>query len=107
LIAGPPRRKPKGPLLSAIKVVAPPLVVKRPMLPSSRLVGLRHFLAPLGAENLSAQGKEVDDLKTPETLVNTRFMHILVTPINYSFTVEAIEPKLVLSNFYLLLPVNP
>jgi hypothetical protein len=39
-------------------------------------VGLRHFLAPKGAENLSAQGKEVDDLKTPETLVNTKFMHI-------------------------------
>jgi hypothetical protein len=43
---------------------------------SPLLMGLRHFLAPKGAENLSAQGKEVDDLKTPETLVNTRFMHI-------------------------------
>ena len=39
------------------------------------LVGLRHFLAPKGAEKLSRQGKEVDDLKTPETLMNTRFMH--------------------------------
>jgi hypothetical protein len=37
-------------------------------------VGLRHFLAPLGAENLSGQGKEVDDQKMPETLVNTGFM---------------------------------
>jgi hypothetical protein len=40
------------------------------------LVGLRHFIAPKGAEKLSGQGKEVDDLKMPETLVNTRFMHI-------------------------------
>jgi hypothetical protein len=40
------------------------------------IVGLRHFLAPKRAENLSGQGKEVDDLKTPETLVNTRFMQI-------------------------------
>jgi hypothetical protein len=39
-------------------------------------VGLRHFIAPKGAEKLSGQGKEVDDLKMPETLVNTRFMHI-------------------------------
>ncbi len=39
-------------------------------------MGLRHFLAPKGAENLSGQGKEVDDLKTPETLVKTRFMQI-------------------------------
>jgi hypothetical protein len=38
------------------------------------LVGLRHFLAPLAAENLSEQGKEVDDQKRPETLVNTGFM---------------------------------
>ena len=38
------------------------------------LVGLRHFLAPLAAENLSEQGKEVDDQKMPETLVNTGFM---------------------------------
>jgi hypothetical protein len=36
--------------------------------------GLRHFLAPLGAENLSEQGKEVNDQKMPETLVNTGFM---------------------------------
>jgi hypothetical protein len=28
------------------------------------------------AENLSGQGKQVDDLKTPETLVNTRLMPI-------------------------------
>jgi hypothetical protein len=34
---------------------------------------LRHFLTFLGAENLS-QGKEVDDLKMPETIVNIRFM---------------------------------
>jgi hypothetical protein len=35
---------------------------------------LRHFLTFLGAENLS-QGKEVDDLKMPET-VNIRFRPI-------------------------------
>ena len=39
-------------------------------------MGLRHFLAPLGAKNLSGQGKEVDDLETPETLMNTKFMQI-------------------------------
>lgn len=38
--------------------------------------GLRHFLAPKGAENPSQQGKEVDDLKIPETLVTTEFMPI-------------------------------
>ena len=37
-------------------------------------MGLRHFLAPLGAENLCGQGKQVDDIKTPQPLVNTRFM---------------------------------
>jgi hypothetical protein len=36
---------------------------------------LRHFLTFLGAENLS-QGKEVDDLKMSETIVNIRFMPI-------------------------------
>ena len=35
-----------------------------------------YFLAPLGAEKLSGKGKEVNSLKTPETLVNTRFMDI-------------------------------
>ncbi|HEY9669650.1 MAG TPA: hypothetical protein V6C91_22745 [Coleofasciculaceae cyanobacterium] len=40
------------------------------------LMGLRHFLAPKGAENISGQGKQVDDLKTPETLENTRLMPI-------------------------------
>jgi hypothetical protein len=40
------------------------------------LTGLRHFLAPLGAKNPSQQGKEVDDLKMPETLVTTGFMPI-------------------------------
>ena len=40
------------------------------------LVGLRDFLAPKGGENHSEQGKEVDDLKMPGTLVNTRFMPI-------------------------------
>jgi hypothetical protein len=39
-------------------------------------MGLRHFLAPLGAEKLYWQGKRVDDLKMPETLVNTRFIPI-------------------------------
>ena len=43
-------------------------------LSNNRLTGLRHFLVPLGAENLSEQGKEVDDQKMPETLVNTGFM---------------------------------
>ena len=38
------------------------------------LVGLKHFLAPQGAEKRSGQGKEVDELKTPETLMNSRFM---------------------------------
>ncbi len=42
--------------------------------PRVQVVGLRHFLAPKGAENLSGQGKEVDDQKMPETLVNTGFM---------------------------------
>jgi hypothetical protein len=46
-------------------------------LPSSALLaGLRHFLAPKGAENPSQQGKEVDNLKMPETLVTTGFMPI-------------------------------
>ncbi len=40
------------------------------------LVGLRHFLAPKGAENVSQQEKEVDALKMSETLVNARFMLI-------------------------------
>lgn len=36
----------------------------------------RHFLAPKGAENPSEQGKEVDAIKMPETLIITRFMPI-------------------------------
>jgi hypothetical protein len=39
-------------------------------------VGLRHFLVPLGAEKLSGQGKEVSDLKTPETLMKSKFMGV-------------------------------
>jgi len=39
-------------------------------------VGFRHFLAPLEFENTSGQGKEVNDLKTAEALVNTGFMQI-------------------------------
>ena len=35
-------------------------------------MGLSHFLAPKGAEKLSEQGKEVDDLKTPQNLAYTR-----------------------------------
>ncbi len=50
----------------------------------NRLLGLRHFLAPLGAENLSGQAKEVDDLKTPETLVKTRFMQIRAKNLSLS-----------------------
>jgi hypothetical protein len=45
-------------------------------LPIFGVVGLRHFLALKGAEKLSGQGKEVDNQKTPETLVNTRFVQI-------------------------------
>jgi hypothetical protein len=44
--------------------------------PRNALMGLRHFLAPKGAEKLSGSGKEVDDLKTAETLVNIRLRHI-------------------------------
>ena len=40
------------------------------------LMGLRHFLAFQVTKKLSGQGKEVDDLKTPGTLVNTRYMYI-------------------------------
>jgi hypothetical protein len=47
-------------------------------------MGLRHFLAPKGAEKLSGKGKEVDDLKTPETLVDTRFMNIRAESISLS-----------------------
>jgi hypothetical protein len=39
-------------------------------------MGLRHFLARLEAENTSGEGKEVNDLKMPETLVTTGFMSI-------------------------------
>jgi hypothetical protein len=41
-----------------------------------RLAGLRHFIAPLGAENPSGQRKQLDNLKTSETFVNTRFLPI-------------------------------
>jgi hypothetical protein len=47
-------------------------------------VELRHFLAPKGAENLSEQGKEVDDEKMLETLVNTRFMLIRAKTLSLS-----------------------
>ncbi len=40
------------------------------------VTGLRHFLAPTGDENPSQQGREVDNLKMPETLVITWFMPI-------------------------------
>jgi hypothetical protein len=40
------------------------------------LTGLRHFLAPKGAESRSEQEKEVDHRKMSETLVNTRFIPI-------------------------------
>ncbi len=40
------------------------------------LVGLRHFLASKGAEKLSGQVKDINDLKMPQTFVNTRPMHI-------------------------------
>jgi len=41
----------------------------------SCLIKLRHFLTFLGAQDLSP-GKEVDDLKMPETIVNIRFIPI-------------------------------
>jgi hypothetical protein len=44
--------------------------------PAGQLMGLRHFLAPLEAENTSGQGKEVNDLKIPKTLITTGFMPI-------------------------------
>lgn len=47
-------------------------------------MGLRHFLAPKGAENLSEQGKEVDDQKMPETLVNIGFMLIQAKSLSIS-----------------------
>ena len=37
-------------------------------------MGLKHFLPPKGAEKISGQGKEVDELKTPEILMNSSFM---------------------------------
>jgi hypothetical protein len=40
------------------------------------ITGLRHFLALKGAANPWQQGKEVDNLKLTETLVNTRLMPI-------------------------------
>jgi hypothetical protein len=46
-------------------------------------VGLRHFLAPKGAENLFGQGKELNALKMPETLMNTRFVPILAKSLLY------------------------
>ena len=36
-------------------------------------MGLKHFLAPLGAQTPSSQGKEVYDLKMPKTLGITKF----------------------------------
>jgi hypothetical protein len=45
---------------------------------------LNKFQGSKGAEKLSGQGKEVNDLKTPETLVNTRFMHIRAENISLS-----------------------
>lgn len=48
------------------------------------LVALRHFLDSKKAANLSDQGKEVDDTKMPETLVNTRFMLIRAKSISPS-----------------------
>jgi hypothetical protein len=47
-------------------------------------MGLRHFLAPKGVENVSSQGKEVDALKMPETLVNTRSMLIRAKSLSLS-----------------------
>jgi hypothetical protein len=47
-------------------------------------MGLRQFLAPKGAKNGSSQGKEGDDLKMPETLVNTRFIPIRAKNLSIS-----------------------
>lgn len=48
------------------------------------LPGLRHFIAHLGAENLSEQGKEVDEQKMPKTFVNTGFMLIRAKSLSIS-----------------------
>ncbi len=62
-------------------------------------MGLRHFLAPKGAENHSEQGKEVDDLKMHEILVNTRFMLIRAKRLSLS-RFEAI-----LTSFFVEVPI--
>ncbi len=51
---------------------------------SFELTGLRHFLLPLGAENLSEQGKEVNDKKMLETFVNTGFRFIRAKALSLS-----------------------
>lgn len=51
---------------------------------SDSVAGLRHFSAPKGAENPLQQVKEVDGLKMPETLVNTRFIPIRAKSISPS-----------------------
>jgi hypothetical protein len=48
------------------------------------LVGLRHLLAPKEAEKQSEQGREVDDLKMTEILVNSRFMPIRANSLSPS-----------------------
>ena len=40
------------------------------------VVGLKHFLASKGAENPSEQWEEANDLKMPETIVNTILMSV-------------------------------
>jgi len=50
----------------------------------TKLAGLRHFLAHKRAENLSEQGREVDEQKMPETLVNIGFMLIRAKSLSIS-----------------------
>jgi hypothetical protein len=125
---------PDGPLSSAIAivVVAPPVPVKMPSPPVSRLVR-KATVPPLlitGSGPLNTSTKLKGPLSSAilvkvkasafpvisklrkilaAVVADNRLIVIvaIVTPINYSFTVDAIEQKLVLSNFYLLLAVNP
>ncbi len=56
---------------------------------SALLRGIKHFLAPLRAETLSSQGKEVYDIKMPKTLGITKFKPIRAKSLS-RFWFEAI-----------------
>jgi hypothetical protein len=53
-------------------------------------VGLKHFPAPLKAENPSREWKEIDNLKMSESLGITRLMPIL----SKSISLSAFEAKM-------------